>query len=49
MNPNKQWLMLMVSAVYGLPGATDIWKPVDAGYHELLNVKVRQAHYRWLD
>ena len=28
---------------YGLPGATDIWQPVDAGYAELL------AHYKWLD
>ena len=34
---------------YGLPGATDIWQPVDAGYAELLKVKVRQAHYKWLD
>jgi len=34
---------------YGLPGATDIWQPVDAGYGELLKVKVRQAHYKWLD
>ena len=23
--------------------------PVDAGYAELLKVKVRQAHYQWLD
>lgn len=34
---------------YGLPGATDIWQPVDAGYAELLKVKVRQEHYKWLD
>ena len=32
---------------YGLPGATDIWQPVDAGYAELVKVKVRQAHYKW--
>ena len=24
---------------YGLPGATDIWQPVDAGYAELVKVK----------
>ena len=34
---------------YGLPGATYIWQPVDTGYAELLKVKVRQAHYQWLD
>ena len=34
---------------YGLPCATDIWQPVDAGYAELLKVKVRQEHYKWLD
>ena len=34
---------------YALPGATDIWQPVDIGYPELLKVKVRQAHYKWLD
>ena len=34
---------------YGLPGATYIWQPADAGYAELLKVKVRQAHYKWLD
>ena len=31
------------------PGATDIWQPVDAGYAELLKVKIRQEHYNWLD
>ena len=34
---------------YGLPGATYIWQPVDAGYGEILKVKVRQAHYKWLN
>ena len=34
---------------YGVPGATDIWQPVDAGYAELLKVKIRQEHYNWLD
>ena len=34
---------------YGLPGATYIWQLADAGYAELLKVKVRQAHYKWLD
>ena len=34
---------------YGLTGATDTWQPVDSGYAELLRVKVRQAHYKWLD
>ena len=35
--------------LYGLPSATDIWQPVDAGYAELLKVKVKQEHYKWLD
>ena len=34
---------------YGVPGATDIWQPVDAGYAELLKVKIRQEHYNWLN
>ena len=34
---------------YGVSGATDIWQPVDAGYAELLKVKIRQEHYNWLD
>ena len=34
---------------YGVPGVTDIWQPVDAGYAELLKVKIRQEHYNWLD
>lgn len=31
------------------PGATYICQPVDAGYVELLKVKIRQEHYTWLD
>ena len=34
---------------YGLPGATGIQQPIDAGYAELPKVKVRQANYKWLD
>ena len=29
--------------------ATDNWQPVDAGYAELLKVKVRQERCKWLD
>ena len=32
-----------------MPRATDTWQPVDAGYTELLKVKVRQAYYQLLD
>ena len=34
---------------YGLPNATDIWQPVDAGYAELLKVFLNQKHHEWLD
>ena len=34
---------------YGVPNATDIWQPVDAGYAQKLKVLIRSEHYRWLD
>ncbi|EDO41481.1 predicted protein [Nematostella vectensis] len=34
---------------YGLPGATDLWQPVDAGYSQLLKTLVGQAHSAWLN
>ena len=34
---------------YGVPGATDIWQPVDAGYAEQLKTLVKQVHYKWLN
>lgn len=34
---------------YGLPGATDFWQPVDAGYAQLLKTLIGQAQRRWLD
>ncbi|MEO0683927.1 MAG: hypothetical protein AAFY76_02490 [Cyanobacteria bacterium J06649_11] len=34
---------------YGLPNATDLWQPVDAGYAELLKCFVNQEHTTWLD
>ena len=36
-------------AWYGLPNATDLWQPVDAGYAELLKVFVNQEQTKWLD
>ena len=33
---------------YGLPNATDIWQPVDAGYAELLKVFLNQKHHEGL-
>jgi hypothetical protein len=34
---------------YGLPNATDIWQPVDAGLGQMLKVLVGHEHKRWLD
>lgn len=34
---------------FGLPNATDLWQPVDAGYAELFKVFVQQAQHDWLD
>ena len=34
---------------YGLPNATDLWQPVDAGYAELLKRLVNQKFHAWLD
>ena len=34
---------------YGLPGATDLWQPVDAGYAQILKVLIGQAQRKWLD
>lgn len=34
---------------FGLPNATDLWQPVDAGYAELLKTFVGQAQHEWLD
>ena len=34
---------------YGLPNATDLWQPVDAGYAQLLKVLITQDHHTWLD
>ena len=32
-----------------VPGATDMWKPVDAGYAQLLKIKIGHQHRNWLD
>ena len=34
---------------YGLPNATDLWQPVDAGYAELLKRLITQRFHNWLD
>ena len=34
---------------YGLPNATDLWQPVDAGYVQILKMLICQAQRRWLD
>ena len=34
---------------YGVPNATDIWQPVDAGYAEQLKVQIKHEHFKWLD
>lgn len=34
---------------FGLPNATDLWQPVDAGYAELLKTFVFQMQNEWLD
>jgi len=34
---------------YGLPGATDLWQPVDAGYAQILKTLIGQAQRKWLD
>lgn len=34
---------------YGLPNATDLWQPVDAGYAQLLKVLITQNHHTWLE
>jgi len=34
---------------YGLPSATDLWQPVDAGFAQLLKTLIGQAKRRWLD
>ena len=34
---------------FGLPNATDLWQPVDAGYAELLKVFMKQQHHKWFD
>lgn len=34
---------------YGLPGATNLWQPVDAGYAASLNALIAIEHRQWLD
>ena len=34
---------------FGLPNATDLWQPVDAGYDELLKTLITQVQHDWLD
>ena len=34
---------------YGLPNATDLWQPVDAGYAKMLKPLMEQEHYKLLD
>ena len=36
-------------ARYGLPNATDLWQPVDAGYAEVLKALNGVEHRDWLD
>ena len=34
---------------YGLPGATDLWQPVDTGYAATLKALIAVEHRKWLD
>ena len=34
---------------YGLPNATDLWQPVDAGYSQVLKALIAVEHRDWLD
>ena len=34
---------------YGLPNATDLWQPVDAGYAQVLKALIGVEHRDWLD
>ena len=34
---------------YGLPGGTDLWQPVDAGYAQVLKALICIEHRDWLD
>ena len=34
---------------FGIPGATDIWQPVDGGYASTLKALIRQKFFNWLD
>ena len=34
---------------YGLPGATDLWQPVDTGYAATLKALIAVKHRKWLD
>ena len=34
---------------YGLPGATDLWQPVDAGVAKVLKTLTVVSHRDWLD
>ena len=34
---------------YGLPSATDLWQPVDAGYAASLKALITIEHRKWLD
>ena len=34
---------------YGLPHATGLWQPVDAGYAKMLKTLMDQEHQEWLD
>ena len=34
---------------FGVPGATDIWQPVDGGYGATLKVLINQQLFDWLD
>ena len=33
---------------FGLPNATDLWQPVDAGYAQVLKALVGTKHREWL-
>ena len=34
---------------FGVPGATDIWQPVDGGYAATLKALINQQFFDWLD
>ena len=34
---------------YGLPNATDLWQPADAGYGKMLKTLMKQEHHRRFD